>query len=36
MPAAFESIKQGLGEAISHAKAKGANKPAGINTTRNR
>jgi putative transcriptional regulator len=30
MSAAFESIKQGLGEAISHAKAKGVNKPAGI------
>jgi putative transcriptional regulator len=30
MSTAFESITQGLGEAISHAKAKGANKPAGI------
>jgi putative transcriptional regulator len=30
MSAAFESIKQGLGEAIAHAKAKGANKPAGM------
>ena len=30
MSAAFESIKQGLGEAIAHAKATGANKPAGI------
>jgi putative transcriptional regulator len=30
MSQAFESIKQGLSEAIAHAKAKGTNKPAGI------
>jgi putative transcriptional regulator len=30
MSQTFESIKQGLGEAIANAKAKGANKPAGI------
>jgi putative transcriptional regulator len=30
MSQAFESIKQGLSEAMDHAKAKGANMPAGI------
>lgn len=30
MSQAFESIKQGLNEAVAHAKAKGANKPTGI------
>jgi putative transcriptional regulator len=30
MSTAFESINRGLGEAIIHARANGANKPAGI------
>ncbi len=30
MSQALKSIKQGLGEAIAHAKAKGANKPVGM------